>query len=234
MALATLASALTWGLPALAVEADTETEAAPSTEPVYHTLEPGETLTEIADRYGTSIASLIRENEITDPKKIWAGARLRIPASAKRIPTLDAEAQVDAEAEVDTEAEVGAEAQVDAEAEVGTGDPESTEIASMLDRCETELRAARFEQALESAAAVREQLEARTGTGDDPSHVRLEIASATAYVALGQTDAALESLERALIADPSLELDPALTSPKVLAVFRAARGRAPPPSERAP
>ncbi|MBW1844863.1 MAG: LysM peptidoglycan-binding domain-containing protein, partial [Deltaproteobacteria bacterium] len=88
MALATLASALTWGLPALAVEADTETEAAPSTEPVYHTLEPGETLTEIADRYGTSIASLIRENEITDPKKIWAGARLRIPASAKRIPTL--------------------------------------------------------------------------------------------------------------------------------------------------
>ena len=64
MALATLASALAWGLPALAVEADTETEAAPSTEPVYHTLEPGETLTEIADRYGTSIASLIRENEI--------------------------------------------------------------------------------------------------------------------------------------------------------------------------
>jgi hypothetical protein len=46
-------------------------------------------------------------------------------------------------------------------------------------------------------------------------------------VALGQNDAALESLERALIADPDLELDPALTSPKVLAVFRAAsRGAA--------
>ena len=222
MALATLASTLAWSLPALAVEADTETEATPSEEPVYHTLEPGETLTEIADRYGTSIASLIRENEITDPKKIWAGARLRIPASATRIPTLDAEAEVDAGAEVDTEAEVDAE------------DPESTEIASMLDRCETELRAARFEQALESAAAVREQLEARKGDGDDQSHVRLEIASATAYVALGQTNAALESLERALIADPSLKLDPALTSPKVLAVFRAARGRIPPPSESAP
>ena len=53
-------------------------------------------------------------------------------------------------------------------------------------------------------------------------------------MALGQTDAALESLERALITDPSLELDPALTSPKVLAVFRAARGRVPPPSESAP
>ena len=104
----------------------------------------------------------------------------------------------------------------------------------MLDRCETELRAARFEQALESAAEVRERLEARKGAGDDQSHVRLEIASATAYVALGQSNAALESLERALIADPSLELDPALTSPKVLAVFRAARGRVPPPSESAP
>jgi LysM repeat protein len=212
MALATLASALAWSLPALAVEADTETEAAPSEEPVYHTLEPGETLTEIADRYGISIDSLIRENEITDPRKIWAGARLRIPASAERIPTLDAEAEVDTEAEVD------------AGAEVYTGDPESTEIASVLDRCETELRAARFEQALESAAEVRERLEAREGAGDDQSHVRLEIASATAYVALGQTNAALESLER----------DPALTSPKVLAVFRAARGRVPPPSKSAP
>ena len=228
MALATLASALAWSLPALAVEADTETEATPSEEPVYHTLEPGETLTEIADRYGTSTASLIRENEITDPRRIWAGARLRIPASAKRIPILDAEAEVDAEAEADA----GAEA--DAEAEANAGDPESTEIASVLDRCETELRAARFEQALESAAEVRERLEARTGAGDDQSHVRLEIASATAYVALGQTDAALESLERALITDPSLELDPALTSPKVLAVFRAARGRVPPPSKSAP
>ncbi|MBW2493828.1 MAG: hypothetical protein JRE43_03675, partial [Deltaproteobacteria bacterium] len=59
--------------------------------------------------------------------------------------------------------------------------------------------------------------------------VRLEIASATAHVALGRTEAALESLERALIADPNLELDPALTSPKVLAVFRAARGRGSPP-----
>ncbi len=62
----------------------------------------------------------------------------------------------------------------------------------------------------------------RTLPGETPA-----AASATAYLALGQNDAALESLERALIADPDLELDPALTSPKVLAVFRAAgRGAA--------
>jgi LysM repeat protein len=204
LALAVLTSALAWSPTARAVEADTDAEAAPSEEPIYHTLEPGETLTEIAERYGTSIAGLIRENEIDDPSTIWAGTRLLIPASAKRTLPLDAE------------------------------DPESTEIASVLDRCEAQIRAARFQQALESAAEVRERLEARTGAGDEQSRVRLEIASATAYVALGQTDAALESLERALIADPNLELDPALTSPKVLAVFRAARGRATPPGEDAP
>jgi tetratricopeptide (TPR) repeat protein len=98
----------------------------------------------------------------------------------------------------------------------------------LLDRCEAELRAAHFEQALASADEARDRIDAQNGTADDPGRVRLEIASATAYVALAQNDAALESLERALIADPDLELDPALTSPKVLAVFRVARGRATP------
>jgi len=205
MALATLASALAWNLPALAVEADTEIGDTPSEEFVYHAVEPGEILSEIADRYGISVADLIRENEISDPGKVWAGARLRIPGSGKANPTLDAQAAI------------------------GAGDPTAEEIASVLDRCEAEVRAARFKQALESAAEAREGLDARNGAGDGPSRVRLEIASATAYVALGQTDAALESLERALVADPDLELDPALTSPKVLAVFRAARGRIPPP-----
>jgi thioredoxin-like negative regulator of GroEL len=111
---------------------------------------------------------------------------------------------------------------------VDAEDPEAAKIAALLGRCEAELRAAHFEQALASAGEVRDRIDARKGTADDPGRVRLEIATATAYVALGQNDAALESLERALIADPDLELDPALTSPKVLAVFRVARGRATP------
>lgn len=202
MALATLAGALAWSVPTFAVEAEPETGGVPSEELIYHTVEPGETLTAIADHYGTSVASLIRENEITDARKVWVGARLRISASAERDPLLDTEA------------------------EVGAGDPEATEIAKLLDRCEAELRAARFEQALASAGEARDRIDTRKGAGDDPSRVRLEIASATAYVALGQNDAALASFERALLADPGLELDRALTSPKVLAVFRAARGRA--------
>ncbi len=201
MALAALASALAWSLPALATEADVETGGAPSEAPFYHTVEPGETLSAIAVRYGTSVDSLIRENDVADARNVWAGTRLRIPTSAKRIPTLDGGA------------------------DVGAKEPTKAEIAAVLERCEAEVRAARFEQALESAAEVREQFDARSSAADSQSRVRLEIASATAYVALGRTDAALESLQRALIADPDLELDPALTSPKVLAVFRAARSR---------
>lgn len=205
MALAALASALAWSLPALATESDTETGGTPSEAPFYHTVESGETLSAIAVRYGTSVDSLIRENDVADERNVWAGTRLRIPTSAQRIPTPNADADIEAE------------------------DPTEAEIASVLERCEAEVRAARFEQALESAAEVREWLDVPSAAGDSQRRVRLEIASATAYVALGRADAALESLERALIADPDLELDPALTSPKVLAVFRAARGRAPRP-----
>ncbi|HXV35550.1 MAG TPA: hypothetical protein VEC18_00270, partial [Myxococcota bacterium] len=97
---------------------------------------------------------------------------------------------------------------------------------ALLDRCEAELRAARFEEALASASELRARLDAHPATADREQRVRLELASATAEVALGRNDAALDSMMRALRADPALELDPALTSPRVLAIFRAARSRA--------
>ncbi len=201
MALVALAGALAWSPPTLAFEADAEARDAPSKELVYHTVERGETIWQIADRYGSSVASVIRENEIEDPGKIWVGTRLRIPFPSAADPSFHADEKVDAEG------------------------PEATETATLLDRCEAELRTAHFEQALASAGEARGRIDARNDAADNPDRVRLEIASATAYVALGQNDAALESFERALIADPDLELDLALTSPKVLAVFRAARGR---------
>ncbi len=202
IALAALAGTLAWSPPTLAFEADAGARGAASEEIVYHTVEPGETVWEIAERYGSSVASVIRENNIEDPSKIWAGTRLRI-----RFPS-------------------GADPSDQAEGKSHAVDPEAADTATLLDRCEAELRAAHFEQALASAGEARGRIDVRNDAADNPDRVRLEIASATAYVALGQNDAALESFERALIADPDLELDLALTSPKVLAVFRAARGRA--------
>jgi LysM repeat protein len=202
MALLALAGAVAWSAPALAVEANAEANEDPSEGVTYHTVERGETLWAIANRYGTSVGSITRKNEIEDPSTIWVGERLRVPTSGGTDPTLRAAGKV------------------------GADDREAIDTAALLDRCEAELRAAHFEQALASANEARDRFDAQNSAANDPGYVRLEIASATAYVALGQNDAALESLERALIANPDLELDPALTSPKVLAVFRAARGRA--------
>lgn len=46
-----------------------------------HTVSRGETLGGIAARYGTSTAALAAANGITDPNRIYAGARLTVPGS---------------------------------------------------------------------------------------------------------------------------------------------------------
>ena len=63
------------------------------------------------------------------------------------------------------------------------------------------------------------------GTGELTSAQRVEIrkALAVAYIALDRSDMALRSFQRALKAQPSLELDSITTSPKVLKVFDKAR-----------
>ncbi len=45
-----------------------------------HTVRPGQTLSEIASRYGTSVAAVARANKISNPNLIVVGQRLRIPA----------------------------------------------------------------------------------------------------------------------------------------------------------
>jgi len=201
---AALACALAAGGPAFGVEAGAEPPSANSGEYLQHTVARGETLSEIALRYGVSVERLIRANQIDDPSRLWAGKQLRIPLG------------------------VEAESAPPPEETNDAAERDSAEIAALLERCEAELRAARFERALASARELRDRIDARDASVDRALRVRLEIASATAQVALGQSEEALASLGRALDADPNLELDPALTSPKVLAVFRAARARTTP------
>ncbi len=47
-----------------------------------HMVAPGETLSGIAARYGTTVAALVRANRIQDADLIVVGTRLRVPASA--------------------------------------------------------------------------------------------------------------------------------------------------------
>jgi LysM repeat protein len=104
-------------------------------------------------------------------------------------------------------------------------DPEAAgrQIERLIDRSEAHVRDARFRAALESADAARALLDSLPDSAQKESRVRLEIVTATIYVAWGDRDAALSSLGRALRDDPDLALDPAVVSPKILRVFHAAR-----------
>jgi LysM repeat protein len=44
-----------------------------------HVIQPGETLSQIADEYGTSVDDLIALNGIQNPDSIWAGEKLLVP-----------------------------------------------------------------------------------------------------------------------------------------------------------
>lgn len=234
------ALALAWGSPSLAVEPEQATRAAGAGEYIDHTVAPGETISEIALRYGVRPEQLIRANGIKDVRKIWAGARLRIPApaSASRNPKSDLAIAPDVPAATHAPTVTA----LDARPHPATGAaspllsepaPVTSELArvtseraALLERCEAEVRAAHFEEALSSASELRDRLGARDGADAASDRVRLEVATATAQLALGQHDEAVDSLERALLADPDLDLDSELTSPRLRAVFRAARNRA--------
>ncbi len=56
--------------------------AAPRASSTRHRVKPGETLSDIAAEYGTSVAELARLNGIADPAYIQAGAVLTVPAGA--------------------------------------------------------------------------------------------------------------------------------------------------------
>ncbi len=98
-------------------------------------------------------------------------------------------------------------------------------IDAKLGAAEALLRDARFRQALRTAEQIRPKLASvENAPGASLRRTQLEVLSATAQIALGRRDAARECFERALAADPVLELDARSTSPKIRRVFDAVRG----------
>jgi LysM repeat protein len=183
-----------------AVEGDPDAASDPPGAVAFHTVVDGDTLYAIANRYGSSVELIVEANGIDDVLMLLIGTRLRLPLRPEARRTAGAPERVQAK------------------------QPVPTNLERLLERSEARLREARFDSALELAESVRAALNARNAAPNDPRRVRLALVEATAHVALGRTDAALDSLERALLADPDLELDPAVTSPKLMAVFYVARG----------
>lgn len=53
---------------------------------ITYVIQPGDTLSEIAKRYGTSVTELVKINKIPDPDKIYAGNTLKVPESGAGAP----------------------------------------------------------------------------------------------------------------------------------------------------
>jgi plastocyanin/LysM repeat protein len=72
--------------PALAADSLPGPTASGPTEAWYgtcsHVVRPGETLTSLAGRYGTSVGELVRSNYLRNPNYIWSGMALRVPCTS--------------------------------------------------------------------------------------------------------------------------------------------------------
>jgi plastocyanin/LysM repeat protein len=72
--------------PALAADSLPGPMASGPTEAWYgtcnHIVRPGETLTRLAGRYGTSVGELARSNYLRNPNYIWSGMALRVPCTS--------------------------------------------------------------------------------------------------------------------------------------------------------
>ena len=55
------------------------TPTVPNIPTTAHTIRPGETLTQIAERYGLTADELAALNGITDPNNVQVGQRIRVP-----------------------------------------------------------------------------------------------------------------------------------------------------------
>lgn len=58
----------------------------PSAFEGYYIVQPGDTLSKIAARYGTTVRILMRLNGLSNPDRIWVGQRLRIGKAAPASP----------------------------------------------------------------------------------------------------------------------------------------------------
>jgi LysM repeat protein len=176
---------------------------------LIHRVRRGETLWSISRRYGTSVAEIVRRNQIRNANHLTIGDRIEIPVD--RPPPPGQQRQV-------SEERGGSEERAASSGTLETAD-------RLLARMAAQLRGAHFEDALSTAESTLPLLDQVDSAAARPRRARVEVLRATAQVGLGQTDAALASLERALRADPDLELGPENTSPKVLDVYYVARRR---------
>lgn len=68
--------------PAPAAEATAQAAPLPAQGEIVHTVQPGETLSSIARRYGTTWQAVAQANGLVNPNQIYAGQKLKVPTSS--------------------------------------------------------------------------------------------------------------------------------------------------------
>ena len=176
-----------------------------------HRVEPGETVWRIARRHGLPVEVLIETNHIEDVRKLRVGQLVTIPLAPGR-----AAGRSRAFHEpVDRRAPSPSRS---------APDPDLESIDEALALGEDHLEVAEFDEAMEMAIQALHLLEeAPDAPGAGARFARAELIVATVDVAYAREEAAIQSLRRALQADPHLELDPATASPKLLRIVEEAR-----------
>ena len=172
-----------------------------------HVVRSDETVWRIARRYGVSVEALARANGIDDPTQVDAGRVLAIPQPGDVVSSAPGDLSTPPPARRPARPRAG----------------DARRVAAMGDGAEEALHEARFEQALQKAEAGLALLDAGGYVDEGTARAQFEVLAATAHVALGRNDLAAAALERALAAAPALELDPAVTSPKLLRLYDAVR-----------
>jgi LysM repeat protein len=171
--------------------------------PAY-ALQYGDTLGRLARWYGVEVDDLVRLNDVSDPRRLETGHVLRIPANAQRSDPPPPPAPV-------------------AETAVLAQQPE---VDGALGQASTRFEEADFEGSLASAERARSLLPAAPETaGERRLLARGYLLGGMAEVALGRDEEARASFRRAVALDPGIDLDSARVSPRILSVFREARGR---------
>ena len=191
----------------------------------------GDTLSRIAQRFEMTPAQLAARNDLSDPDLLDVGQTLRIPgtaasetttASADEKPAPTPKAVAAARPVATPAAPVALPSVSSAPPAAVSGAP----VDALIGMAEEELSAARFDHALHTTEAIERLLlaaPASEASATAKRRARMELVRATAYAAVGHTQQVQNALTKALAADPTLELDPATTSPKLLAALEVAR-----------
>ena len=207
----------------------TSVSAGPPSSGSYR-VEAGDTLSLIAMQHEIELSALIDRNEFENPDRLEVGQLLTIPGSAG--------------AELEPEAEAGRPGLFAAlepslrswlwSAEVEEADSAATPadaqaqqaVDELLVMAEEELRAARFEEAVHSAKAAERLVQASSDANAMAAQrARIEVVRATVHSAFGSNEEAYRSLERALDANPELQLDPASSPRKLVRALEATQER---------